>query len=194
MSEANRNSRKFVITMARIKPIPGSEISPAIQQAFDEHVKKYKSRITNMKATLAHSLPMFEIYMQWYPIYEEVKIILGEMLAYLFAWSISHASNCPLCSTYFRKMIIDHGENPENLELSGDDKQVLDFGVAIAAQQGNMSDEVYKKMGERFNEKQMVILVAFAGQMIATNIFNNVIETEIDDYLSDYLPKSISAK
>jgi hypothetical protein len=33
------------------------------------------------------------------------------------------------------------------------------------------------------------MLVAFAGQMIATNIFNNVIETNIDDYLFDYLPK-----
>ena len=30
----------------------------------------------------------------------------------------------------------------------------------------------------------MVVLIAFAGIMIATNIFNNVIETEIDEYLS----------
>ena len=34
----------------------------------------------------------------------------------------------------------------------------------------------------------MVVLIAFTGQMIATNVFNNVIETDIDEYLSDYLP------
>ena len=34
----------------------------------------------------------------------------------------------------------------------------------------------------------MVVLIAFAGQMIATNIFNNVIETDIDEYLAEYLP------
>ena len=34
----------------------------------------------------------------------------------------------------------------------------------------------------------MVILIAFAGQMIATNVFSNVIETDIDEYLLDYLP------
>jgi hypothetical protein len=34
----------------------------------------------------------------------------------------------------------------------------------------------------------MVILTAFAGQMIATNVFSNVTETDIDEYLFDYLP------
>jgi len=35
---------------------------------------------------------------------------------------------------------------------------------------------------------EMTVLIAFAGQMIATNVFNNVIETDIDEYLFDYLP------
>jgi hypothetical protein len=177
--------------MARIKPLTGTELSPPIQKAFDDHVEKYQSRITNMKATLGHSLPAFEIYMQWYALYAEVKKILGERLAYLFAWSISHASNCPLCSTYFRKIIIDKGESPEKLELTDHEKEVLDFGSAIATQQGNIDNDVYSKLAKRFNNKEMVVIIAFAGQMIATNIFNNVIETEIDEYLFDYLPKSL---
>jgi hypothetical protein len=37
-------------------------------------------------------------------------------------------------------------------------------------------------------KKEMVILTAFAGQMIATNVFSNVTETDIDEYLFDYLP------
>jgi len=175
--------------MPRIKPVEGTEISPIVQQSFDDHVKNHKTRITNMKATLAHSLPAFDVYMQWYKLYEEVKQILGERLAYLFAWSISHASNCPLCSVYFRKIIIDKGENPESLELTPGEKDVLDFGEAIARQQGHIHNDVYNKLVSRFTENEMVMLVAFAGQMIATNIFNNVIETNIDEYLFDYLPK-----
>ena len=31
-------------------------------------------------------------------------------------------------------------------------------------------------------------ITKFAGQMIATNVFNNVIETDIDEYLVEYLP------
>ena len=180
--------------MTRIKPVTGTAISPPVQEAFDEHVNKYKTRITNMKATLARSLPAFEVYMQWYALYGEVKNILGERLACLFSWSISHASNCPLCSTYFRKAIIDRGERPESLELTALEKDLLDFGSAIASYQGHIDDTLYNKVAERFTDKEMVLLIAFAGQMIATNVFNNVIETEIDEYLFDYLSQSIPSK
>src|SRR6185503_6595628 len=109
-------------------------------------------------------------------------------LAYLYAYSISYASDCPLCSTYFRKIIIDAGEKPENLELSLDEKKVLDFGSAIAKHQGNIADCIYTEVAENYSKEEMVLLIAFAGQMIAANIFNNVIETEIDEYLANYLP------
>jgi len=100
--------------MPRIEPLKEIDISPSAHIVFDQHTAAYNSRITNMKATLGHSLLAFEVYMMWYPLYNEVKKILGERLAYLYAYSISYASNCPLCSTYFRKIIIDAGETPEN--------------------------------------------------------------------------------
>ncbi|HKB43752.1 MAG TPA: hypothetical protein VKC90_05160 [Chitinophagaceae bacterium] len=178
--------------MPRIQPISEKDITPSIGAAFKQHVSDYNTRITNMKATLAHSPLVFEVYMQWYPLYDEVKKILGERLAYLYAYSISYASNCPLCSVYFRKMIIDAGESPEKLELSLQEKKVLDFGSAIAKHQGNIADCVYKDAAEKYSKEEMVLLIAFAGQMIATNIFNNVIETEIDEYLANYLPVTTS--
>lgn len=115
-------------------------------------------------------------------------------MAYLFAWSVSHAYNCPLCTTYFRKIIIDNGEDPESLKLTAEEKDVLDFGAAIASNQGHIEEEIYNKLAKRFNDKEMVVLIAFAGQMIATNVFNNVIETDIDEYLFNFLPKSIFDK
>ena len=174
--------------MARIKTVTNAELPATTKQAFDAHVKKYQARITNMKAVLAHSLPAFEVYMQWYPLYEELKKILGKRMAYLYAWSISLASDCPLCSTYFRKIIIDAGENPETLELTNADQDVLNFGSAIAQQHGHIEDDIYNKVAEKYSEKEMVLLIAFAGQMIATNIFSNTIKTDIDEYLKDYLP------
>ena len=47
---------------------------------------------------------------------------------------------------------------------------------------------MYNTVGECYSKEDMVILIAFAGQMIATNIFNNVIGTDIDEYLAEYLP------
>jgi hypothetical protein len=174
--------------MARIKPISEKEVTPEIKEAFEKHVKEYAARITNMKSTLGYSLLSFEVYMQWYPLYAEVEKILGRRLAYLFAYAISHAADCPLCSTFFRKIIIDAGEKPENLVLSPSQQKVVDFGSSIAKNQGNVSGDVYEAVAKQYNNQEMVVLIAFAGQMIATNIFNNVIETDIDEYLFDYLP------
>ena len=174
--------------MARINPINQNEISPSVQSAFERHIKEYNARITNMKATLGHSLLAFEVYMQWYPLYEQVEIILGKRLAYLYAYSISKASDCPLCSTFFRKIIIDAGEKPENLVLAPSQKEIIDFGNSIAKYQGNINDHLYNSIAQKYSKSDMVILIAFAGQMIATNVFNNVIETDIDEYLVEYLP------
>ena len=174
--------------MARIPPVTDRELQPAVQIAFERHIKEYNGRITNMKATLGHSLLAFDVYMQWYPLYEQVETILGKRLAYLYAYAISKATDCPLCSTFFRKIIIDAGEKPENLELTPPEKDLIAFGSSIAKHQGNINDQLYNSVAMQYNIKDMVTLIAFAGQMIATNVFNNVIETDIDEYLVEYLP------
>ena len=174
--------------MARIEPIESENIPDITQQAFEKHLTTYiGSRITNMKATLGHSVLAFEVYMQWYPLYSEVKKIVGDRLAYLFAYSISYAADCPLCTTFFRKIIIDAGESPENFEVDENGQKLLSFGSAIAANKGYIENAIFEDIRKVYTTEQIVVLIAFAGQMIATNIFNNVIETDIDDYLNPYL-------
>jgi len=173
--------------MPRISPLD-TEATPAETRiAYQQHTAIYKARITNMKSTLGHSYTAFQAYMQWYPLYEEVKRILGERLSPLFAWSISEAADCPLCSTFFRKIIIESGLNPEALSLTDHEQAVLTFGATIAARKGFVPDEVYQPVASHYSEKEVVVLTAFAGIMIATNIFNNVIQTDIDDYLHPFV-------
>ena len=91
--------------MPRIAPLTEADASADLKAAWAHHIDSYPgSRITNMKATLSHSPLAFDVYMQWYPLYEEVKKIVGERSAYLFAHAISQASDCPLCTTFFRKI------------------------------------------------------------------------------------------
>lgn len=175
--------------MPRITPLPYDEATLDVQAAFDAHVADNPgSRITNMKATLGRSLLAFQVYMQWYPLYEQVKGIVGDRLAYLYAHSISEGSDCPVCTTFFRRIIIDKGERPEDLQLTDQEQAVINFGSAIAQNKGEVSDELYAPILAHYTDAQIVILVAFAGQMIATNIFNNVLEVSVDEYLYPYLP------
>lgn len=180
--------------MPRIDPLPKQAASSELKAAWAEHIDAYPdSQITNMKATLSHSPLAFSVYMQWYPLYHAVIGIVGERAAYLFAHAISEASNCPVCTTFFRKIIIQNGERPENLILSVEEQQLLDFGAAVAQQNGDVPDAIYQPIQTRFGPAEIVVLVAFAGQMVATNLFNNVLNVVVDDYLAPYLPLTQSS-
>lgn len=174
--------------MARIDPIGTNNLSPSVKVAFERHLEQYNGKITNTKATLGHSLLAFEIYMQWYPLYESVEKILGNRLACLFGYAISSASSCKVCSAFFRKKIIESGSNPDELELTMPQRDVMNFGKSITLHNGNIADHVYNEVARLYSPSELVVLIAFAGQMLATNVFNNIIETEPDDYLKEYLP------
>lgn len=171
----------------RINPLPEDQTPAETRIAYNQHTILYNARITNMKATLGHSYTAFQAYMKWYPLYEEVKRILGNRLSPLFAWSISEAADCPLCSTYFRKIIIESGDDPETLVLDSDEQLVLSFGASIVESKGEVPDEIFDAVKERFSDKDLVVLIAFAGIMIATNIFNNAVRTQIDEYLHPFV-------
>lgn len=173
--------------MPRIDPIDQASAPVEIKAGFEHHVTTYVgSRITNMKATLGHDLLAFEVYMMWYPLYEQVKAIVGNRMAYLFAHAISEGSDCPLCSTFFRKIIIDNGERPEVLTLTEEEQALLSLGSSMAQNRGVIPDETYQRVAAGFSDREMVVLIAFAGQMIATNLFNNALEVKVDDYLFEY--------
>ncbi|MFZ8455754.1 hypothetical protein ACO1M1_14825, partial [Staphylococcus aureus] len=77
-----------------------------------------------------------------------------------------------LCSTYFRKIIIDSNENPEALVLTKEEKDLLSFGATMARYKGFVPDEIFEPIRQQYSDKEIVVLTAFAGIMIATNIFN----------------------
>jgi hypothetical protein len=174
--------------MPKIKPLPIEDTPADVMESYELHKKQYNARITNMKATLGHSKIAFEVYMEWYRLYTRIKEIAGERMAYLFAYSVSKSSNCPLCTMFFRKIIIDNGEKPEDLSLTPEEQLLLNFGSAIAEHHGEIPDTLFDEISKQYSTVELVELIAFAGQMIATNIFNNVIGTDIDEYLFAYLP------
>ena len=149
--------------MARIEPLITKEISPSVKDAFERHVQEYGGRITNMKATLGHSLIAFEAYMQWYPLYAEVEKILGKRMASLYAHSISCAADCPLCSTFFRKIIIDSGETPEKLRLTESEKMFWILAAALQSIKEILPIIFIMQSQLNIMKTEMVILTAFRG-------------------------------
>jgi alkylhydroperoxidase family enzyme len=171
--------------MPRIEPLDSENAPPDARAAADAHVRGH-ARMTNMKRTLLHSLPAFNALMEWYPLRDTVQPFLGERLTTLFAHAISAETDCLICSTFFRRMLIQTGENPERLKLDEREAVVVEFGRALAVSPFKVPEDVYQRLASHFQRSQIVALTAFGALMVATNVFNNALDVDLDDYLQPY--------
>jgi hypothetical protein len=171
--------------MPRISPLAYEQTEGEVRLAFSRGLTKY-GRMTNMKRTLLHSLPSYHALMEWYPLFDTIKPFLGERLVVIFAHVISVESDCLICTTFMRRLLIDAGEDPNQLVLDERGETLVAFGRAIAQAGNRVPGALYEKVARFFTDEQIVALTAFAGLMIATNIINNVLEVELDEYLYAY--------
>jgi len=171
--------------MPRITPISYDTAPPTVREAHDEHIRQH-ARITNMKRTLLNSLPAFHALMEWYPLRDTVQPFLGERLTTLFAHAISAETDCLICSTFFRRILIETGDNPDRPRLDERESAVIEFGRRLAVSPYQVPDALYQRVASYFTPEQMVALTAFAALMVATNVFNNALEVELDEYLQPY--------
>ncbi len=170
--------------MARIPPAAGP-LAPAAQAELDRQLAAH-GRVTNMKRTLAHSPAGLIALMTWYPLRDEVAEFLGARLTTLFAHAVSAETNCLICSTFFRRILIDAGENPDQLVLDARESAIVDYGLALARGNSHVPDAAYEPAAALLEPAQMVALTAFGAMMIATNVVNNALRVDLDEYLWTY--------
>ena len=89
-------------------------------------------------------------------------------------------------STFFRRLLIDAGENPDDFTMDDRERVVIEYGRALARQGARVPGELYRQLATLFSEEQVVALTAFGAMMVATNIFNNALEVDLDGYLKPY--------
>jgi len=171
--------------VARISPLPDDDAGAESRAALDA-IQAAHGRVTNMKRTLARSPVALHALMTWYDLRAEVVPFLGERLTNLFAHAISAATDCLICSTFFRRILIDAGEDADNLRLDGREQAVVDYGRQLAADPNGVSDELFASLAREFSPEQIVALTAFGGLMVATNLFNNALRVDLDEYLHAY--------
>ncbi len=169
--------------MPRIEPV--KTYTPEMHEAAVAHVAT-GARMTNMKNTLAHDVVAFEALMTWYPLFDKISEFLGRRRAELLSHSISVQKDCLVCSTYFRRHLIERGDDPDNLELDDEDTLMVEFGRQFADDPHLIGDDLYGRLAARYDDRQIVLLMAFSALMVATNYFNDALQVPLDAVLEQY--------
>jgi alkylhydroperoxidase family enzyme len=160
--------------------------APEASRALAEAHEATGARMTNMKWTAARSPETLAMLLTWYPLFDRIASFLGERRAQLLAYAISDRNECLICSTFFRRILIDAGEDPGALKLDDEDEMILALGRALADDPHGVDGELYGRLAARYDERQIVELVGFGAIMVATNVFNDALGIPLDDYLQPY--------
>ena len=182
---AGVNSQSWRAGVARIEPIDQTQAEGERREALDGVVAAH-GRATNMKRTLARSPVALRSLMTWYDLRDEVARFLGDRATVLFAHAISTGTDCLICSTFFRRLLIDAGDDPDAPELDEREALVVEFGRQLARDAHGVSDDLFGRLSTAFLADQIVALTAFGGLMVATNLFNNALRVDLDEYLWAY--------
>ena len=171
--------------------IPMTEYESAneeVKSRYDDQIAKH-GRITNMKRTLLHNVKAFDVFMEWYPLADLCKEFIGERALSLYAYAISEGNRCLVCGTFFRKILIDSGDDPDCPVLSEEENLLMELGFSIAEDPHNIDPDIYAQLEEKYTDGQRVLLFAFAGIMAATNLFNTAAKVPLDEVLYKYQGK-----
>ena len=75
------------------------------------------------------------------------------------------------------------GLDPANLQYHEKETLLAKLGESIVKDPTSVSDELFADLKKFFNDQELVVIVGFAGQMIATNNFNSVFRIDVDKRL-----------
>ncbi|MBB4290825.1 hypothetical protein GGE16_002884 [Rhizobium leguminosarum] len=178
--------------MSHLPQIDYDTASQEIRAAHDEEIK-LRGRMTNMKRTLLHSPAAHRIYAEWFTLRAVLDPAVSDREIWIFSHAISKTAQSKIAVTFFRRALINKGFDPDALELSEAEALLAAFGKAVVADSNAVPTELWVKLKQRYDTKVLVDLVAFAGIMLATAVFNNVVEVEFDPELEAFAEGASSA-
>ena len=169
----------------RVTQVDLAHAGEEARQAAAAHERR--ASLTNMKRTLLHSVPSFEALMTWYTLRDAVAPVIGDRAVLVYCFAISEKADCLICSTFFRRLLVDRGDDPAALVLSPREAALAAFGRQLATPPNTVDDATWRAATDGLSDEQIVGLVSFGAIMLATNVFNNVLGVPLDDYLRPYL-------
>lgn len=167
--------------MARIKLLELEETSGAERERYEELAGR--GAVTNMKRGLLQDAATYDAFMGWYTSWNRLVEVISEREATVYAHAISTTNGCLLCSLFFISDLKALGLDPDTFAPTEREELLIELGTQIVKDPTAVSDELFDALRKYFKDNELVVIVGFASQMIATNNFNSVFRIDVDERL-----------
>ncbi|MFT8357971.1 carboxymuconolactone decarboxylase family protein [Bifidobacterium aquikefiri] len=164
--------------MARIVTVEEHELS---KEAADDYAAlKAQGKLSNMKQALLRDHRTFKAFIGWYDSWASLADVVGNRAATVYAHAISTTNSCQLCSLFFINDLRELGLDPASFETTEAEAELQELATQIVKDPTSVSDDLFERLHQRYSDDQIVVIVGFAAQMIATNNFNSVLQIDVD--------------
>lgn len=167
--------------MARIKLLELEETTGAEKERYQ--VLADNNKVTNMKRGLLQDAATYDAFMGWYTSWNRLVEIISLREATVYAHAISTTNSCQLCSLFFISDLKALGIEPQDFQPTEREQLLAQLGEQIVKDPTSVSDELFEKLKKEWKDNELVVIVGFAAQMIATNNFNSVFKIDVDERL-----------
>ncbi len=111
---------------------------------------------------------------------------IGERAVTLFAYAIADEADTLVTSTFFRRILVDSGEDPDHPQVTEAEQLLIDWGRLIAHTPYGVDAGFIERVEAAFSEPVRLRLVAFAAQVVAANAFTTIARLPLDEALYPY--------
>ncbi len=162
--------------MPRIPEIDIENAPQEVKTAIEEHLAK-GHRITSEKRTLLHNVPAFlALEESSYMLDAELQRLIGKRAADFYEYAISVQNECFVCTAYFTNLLKKNNIDFNTFDFTERERLLIEYGQAIAKDPKGVSDELFRRMKQEFNEEELVVITTMGVLMIANNNFNDILQ------------------
>lgn len=172
--------------MPRITPLQEQDASPEQQEAIEQELRA-RGRMTNLKWIQARSPAALRIYGEWFTLKAALSPVIGDRAIFIFSLAISQAQGATIPVGFFRRALSGIGAHPDHLQPNAEETLLQRFGTALGRDAHSVSDDLWAELRAAYDEVTLVNLVAFAGIMVATTVFANLVQAEPDQDILSFL-------
>lgn len=163
--------------MALIKSLDKKEVDPTAQKIYEKFEKK--GSVPEWVKVMAHKPKVLKEF------HELFNSIMGDgefedELRWKIAHTVSHQLKCPFCVDVTEKMLKKFGATEKELKdikntknLTDNEKEILELVKDVTENANVDNPDLFKKLREKFTNKELVEIVSVIGLFNYINRFNN---------------------
>jgi hypothetical protein len=156
-------------------PVPSDgELSADAVAAANRFGDEHPGPLNALDRALLNNVTVFEAYVRWYDVKDELDALVGERAVTLFSVALSRAVPAPYPTAFFEGVLRDGGDDPVNPQVTEAESLLLEWGRAVGADPSRVPAELIARVESTFTTSTRAVLAGYAGLMFAVCIFSLV--------------------